>query len=105
MSPTETVIVRSVEKVSPSVAAVTVTAVASALSETLDGLNRRVMSVLSSSVRVTLVLLIVRPVAVPSTLRVSSPSTMVSLVGVRVKVALPLVWPFVMVMSKSATVA
>ena len=85
LSPTLTVTVRSAGNVSPSVAAVTVTVVADALSATLDGLTLSVMSVLSLSVRVTLVPLTVRPVEVPSTLMVSSPSTIVSSVGVRKK--------------------
>ena len=88
--------------------AVTVTAVAPASSATLAGSADRSMTrlpavTLSSSVRVRLVPLTVRAAFVPETVIVSSPSTRVSSVGVRVKGALPLVWPAAMVMSKSVT--
>ena len=62
-----------------------------------------VTAALSSSVIVTLSPWTVRLPDVPSTLRVSSPSKTASLVGVRSKVALPLVFPALMVTSKSVT--
>ena len=103
LSPTDTVTVRSAEKVSPSVAAVTVIVVAPAPSVTLDGLALSVISVLSLSVIVTSVPLTVKPVDVPATPTASLPSMMVSSVIVSVKVPVPLVWPASMVTSKSVT--
>ena len=96
---------RSAAKVSPSVSTVTVTVVSSSSSPTLAGLAVSVSSVLSSSLSVTEVPFTVRPVDVPATLMVSSPSTKVSCVGVRVNVALPVVLPAPMAMSKPATAA
>ena len=86
--------------------AVTVTVVAGSSSATLDGSADRLMAgAPSSSVRVMLVPLTVRPVDVPSTPIVSLPSISVSSVGVRVNVAVPLVSPAVIVMSKALTAA
>ena len=87
-------------------AAVTVTVVADAPSETFAGFTVRLIAgAPSSSVRVTEVPFTVRPVDVPSTLIVSSPSISVSFVGVSVKVALPLPAQAAMVTSKPATAA
>ena len=84
--------------------AVTVTVVAPALSDTLCGFTDRLMAgAPSSSVRVMLVPLTVRVVCVPDTVMVSLPSTRVSCVGVRVKVAVPLLLPLAMVTSKAVT--
>ena len=66
-------------------------------------MTRLVAVTLSSSVRVRLVPLTARPLAVPSTEIVSLPSIRVSSVGVRVKGALPLVWPAAIVTSKLVT--
>ena len=86
--------------------AVTVTVVADALSETLDGFTVRLTAGAgSSSVMVALAPFTVRSVDVPSTLMVSLPSTSVSCFGVRVNVPVPLVSPAVMVTSRSATSA
>ena len=99
--PTVTLTVRAVLKVvSPSVAAVTVTVVPDTPSETLAGFAERVSSVLSSSPRVMPALSTVRPVEDPDTVIVSSPSMILSCVGVRVNVPVALVWPAAMVMSR-----
>ena len=75
-------------------------------SPTLDGFNVRFTAgAVSSSVSVRSAPFTVRPVALPATPIVSSPSTTVSCVGVSVNVAVPLVWPFVMVRSKFDTAA
>ena len=85
--------------------AVTVTVVAGSSSATLDGLAVRLTDGgSSSSAIVTLAPFTVRS-DVPPTLMVSLPSTSVSFVGVRVNVAVPLVWPAAMVMSKAVTAA
>ena len=106
LSPTLTVTVRACANVSPSVEAVTVTVGAVATSSvTVDGLADRVISVVSSSVSVMLVPFTVRPVEVAATVMLSSPSTTVSPVGVRLKVAAPADCPAVIVMSKLATAA
>ena len=111
-SPTVTEITVSVAKVLVlENAAVTVTVVADAPSEMLvwpptpTAAVRFTFGLLSSSVIVTSVPFTVRPVEVPSTLMLSLPSTSVSLVGVRVKVAVSLVFPLVRVTSKLATAA
>ena len=91
--------------------AVTITAVAPAFSATLAGFTERsiaaasrLVAVTSSSTRVTCVPLTGRSLsAVPPTLIVSSPSTSVSSMGVRVKGVLPLVRPALMTTVKSAT--
>ena len=75
------------------------------LSLTLARFADSVMVLLSSSVSETLVLVIVAPVVLPSTVIVSLPSINVSCVGVRVKVPVALVCPAGMVSVKSATVA
>ena len=86
--------------------AVTVTVVAEASSERLDGAaDRLIAGAGSSSVIVTSVPFTVSPVEVPSTLMLSLPSTSVSLVGVSVNVAVPLVSPLPRVRSKPATAA
>ena len=98
--------VRSETNVSPSVSAVTVTEVAASPSFTLDGSRLdSLISVASSSVIVMLVPFTVRSAFVPDTVIVSSPSISVSSVGVRVNVALPLVFPASMVTSKAVTAA
>ena len=103
--PTVTEIVLSAGNVSPSVAAVTVTVVADALSDTLVGFTVSVISELSSSVIVTSVPFTASPVDVPSTLIFSSPSMIRSPVGVSVNVAVPLPAPAAMVTSKPLTAA
>ena len=70
----------------PLVAAVTVTVVAPSPSPTFDGLADRVIAVLSLSSMVTVVLLTDVQSDVPDNVRVSSSSTSLSSVGVRVKV-------------------
>ena len=86
--------------------AVTVTVVAAALSATLDGLTDRLTAGAPSlSVIVTLVPFTVRSVVVPSTPIVSLPSIRVSSVGFSSNVPVPLVRPFVIVMSKPLTAA
>ena len=65
----------------------------------------RSIPAVSSSVSVIVAEATVRPVDVPATVIVSSPSTTESSVGVSVNVAVPLVWPFVTVTSKSDTAA
>ena len=87
-------------------AAVTVTVVPDAPSDTLVGIAVRLISgAPSSSPIVALVPFTVSPVDAPVTLTASSPSTSVSCFGVRVKVSLPLVLPAPMVTSRSATAA
>ena len=87
-------------------AAVTVTCVPDASSLTLDGLSDRfTVGAVSSSVSVRSAPFTVSPVALPDTPTVSSPSTSVSCVGVRVNVAVPLVSPSSIVSSKSVTAA
>ena len=111
LSPTETATVRSVLNVSPSVAAVTVTVMASPPSGTLTGVTSfgargvRVITVVSSSVSVTVSGFTVMPVDVPATVIDSSPSMILSWVGVRLNVPVALVSPCLMVMSKAATAA
>ena len=107
LAPTETVTVWSAayvfvfEKV-----AVTVTVVASAPSVTLDRFTDRFTAgAVSSSVSVRSSPFTVSPVALPPTPMVSPPSTRVSCVGVSVNVPVPLVSPFAIVTSKSATAA
>ena len=86
--------------------AFTVTVVPDAPSETVAGLaDRLTPGTTSSSVMVALVPFTVRPVAVPETLTVSSPSTSVSCFGVRMNVPVPLVLPAAIVTSRSATAA
>ena len=97
--------VRSPGKVSPSVAAFTVTLVAESPSSTLDGLAVSVIAVASSSASVRLVPFTVRSAFVPETVMVSSPSTTVSSVGVSVNVAVPLLLPAAMLTLKPVTAA
>ena len=86
--------------------AVTVTDVADADSATLDVLTERVSAGrASSSVSATVVPVTVVLVLVPETPMVSPPSTVVSWVGVSVKVPVPLVALAAIVMLKSETVA
>ena len=59
----------------------------------------------SLSVMVTLVPFTVSPVDVPDTESASSPSMMLSSVGVRVNVPVPLFLPFLIVTSKAVTAA
>ena len=88
---------------------VAVTSVASSASPTLAGCTDRLTSgAVSSSIRVRLTPstgFTVRSAFVPDTVMVSLTSTKVSLVGVRVKVALPLLLPASMVTSKPVTAA
>ena len=103
VSPTSTVTVLASEKVLPSVAAVTVTVVAPAPSPTLDGFAVRVIAVLSSSVMVTVVLPTEVLGVLPDNVRVSSASTNLSSVGVRVKVPVAELLSFGMVIVKVST--
>ena len=87
-------------------AAVTVTVVPDAPSETLDGFaDRLIFGGPSLSSSLTLVPFTVIPVEEPATERVSLPSTCVSSVGVSVNVAVPLPAPAAMVTLKSVTAA
>ena len=114
--PTATVTVLFAGKVVlPSSVAVTVTVVAPASSSTLSWSPAAVESVSTVSVTpegaVSLSAMVIvspvreRPARVPSTERVSSPSAIVSSVGVRSKVALPEDDPAAISIVKSATVA
>ena len=93
------------------VPAVTVTRVAPALSGSLSGsvsrkgLMSRMILGSSLSSMVTSVAFTVSPVEVPDRVSVSSPSMMLSSVGVRVKVPVALVCPAVILMSKGFTAA
>ena len=90
----------------PSVA-VTVTVVVPSSSSTEVGETVSVIDAgaVSSSVRVISALVTVKPVALPVTSIVSSPSAMVSFVGVSVKVPVPLADSFGIVTVKSETAA
>ena len=86
--------------------AVTVTVVPEAPSDTLAGfVDRLTDGALSSSMIVTVSPVTVRPLDVPDTVAVSSPSTSVSCFGVKMNVPVALVSPAAMVMSRSATAA
>ena len=89
LEPTETVTVRADETALLAVA-VTVTVVADASSFTLDGATVRVTTE-SSSASVSVVPVTVECALVPATPMVSSPSTVVSSVGVSVNVPVPVV--------------
>ena len=87
--------------------AVTVTVVAPAFSATLAGFTPSVNPVeaVSSSVIVSSAVPAVRPAALPLSSTVSSPSAVLSLVGVNGKVAVPLVWLAAIVRVKLPTAA
>ena len=91
----------------PPRVAVTVTVVPEADSNTEIGEVVRVIDAgaVSSSVSVTSALVTVKPVALPVTSIVSSPSAMVSFVGVSVNVPVPLADSFGIVTVKSDTAA
>ena len=89
----------------PPVDAVTVIDVPDAFSSTLDGEMDTEKFGVSSSVSFGVAPWTVRSVEVPATVKVSSPSTRVSAVGVSVNVPVPLVCPAVIVMSKPVTAA
>ena len=104
--PTETVTSVAARSVAlPSSVAVTVTVVPEADSDTEAGDTVNVIAVgaVSSSVRVTCALVTVKSAALPVTSIVSSPSAMVSWVGVRVNVPLPLAVSFGIVTVKFET--
>ena len=82
---------RPAGKLTPPVEAVTVTEVAPASSDTLDGLAESVMSAASLSLIVIVAEVTSSPAALPSSVRDSSLSTMSSSVGVSVKVVSPCV--------------
>ena len=106
--PTETVTVVAVRSVAlPSSVAVTVTVVSEADSDTEagDAVNVIAFGAVSSSVSVTCALVTVKPSAAPSTSIVSSPSAIVSWVGVSVKVPVPLALCAGIVTVKSETSA
>ena len=85
--------------------AVTVTQVSSAASPTLDGLAERVTEAWSSSASFSSVSVTAMLALRPHTVIVSSPSTRVSCVGVKVNVPLPVVSFAAIVIVKSATFA
>ena len=95
----------SAGKAASSSAAVTVTTVAPASSDTDDGLADSVTSVeaVSSSSIVTSAPTTVRPEALPPSDSASLPSARASSTGVSVNVPVPLVAPAAIVTSKSAT--
>ena len=103
VSPTDTVTVRA--SVDAVAVAVTVTDVADAPSLTLDGAADSVIGRGSSSVRVMFVPVTSISVPLPARPIVSSPSQVVSCVGVSVNVPVPVFAPLAMLMSKSATAA
>ena len=106
LSPTVTETVRLPENVLLSVTvAVTVTVAAPPFSAALDGAALRSIPAVSSSVSVIVADSTVRPVEAPLTEIVSSSSTIESSVGVSVNVAVPLVSPAAMSMSKPVTAA
>ena len=93
LEPTATVTVRA-EVIADVAVAVTVTVVAEAPSPTLDGLADSVTGGLTSSstiVTVVPVTVVVRAQPAPARTTVSSPSFVVSCLGVRVKVPVPVV--------------
>ena len=103
--PTFTATVRA-EVIADAAVAVTVTVVADALSLTLAGLTDSVTAgLMSSSARVTVAPVTVVFRLVPATPMVSFPSLVVSCVGVRVKVPVPLVAFAAILMSKFDTAA
>ena len=87
----------------PPVVIVTVTEVAPAPSETFVGLTVRVEESTSLSSTCPLAGDTVVPVALPLTVKVSVGSRKLSRLAVVVNVAVPLVWPLLMVMSKPVT--
>ena len=101
--PTSSENVTSLVEVTPPVEAVTVTVVAPAPSDTLDGLVDRLSRTLSLSVSFAVVPFTVMPVALPVAVSVSSPSSTLSSMGDTVTVALPLLSPSLIVMVKSET--
>ena len=106
--PTDTVTSVAVFSVTlPSRVAVTVTVVPEADSDTEAGDTDSVIAVgaVSSSVSVTSALFTVKPVAVPVTSIVSSPSARLSFAGVSVKVPVPLAVSFGIVTVKLETAA
>ncbi len=105
LSPTFTDTVRAVV-IADAAVAVTVTEVAEALSLTFEGLTESVTAGLtSSSASVTVVPVTVVFRLVPATPMVSFPSLVLSWVGFRVKVPVPLVELAAMVTSKFDTAA
>ena len=105
LPPTDTVTVRA-EVIAEAAVAVTVTCFPAAPSLTLDGFTDSVIAgCWSSSVSVTVVPVTTESVLVPATPMVSSPSTVVSWVGVSVNVPVPLVAFAAIVTSKSDTAA
>ena len=106
LAPTVTETVRAAAKVlSFETVAVTVTCFAPPSSDTVARLALRSIPAVSSSVSVIVAELTVRPVEVPATVIVSSPSTLESSVGVSVNVAVPLVSPAAISTSKPVTAA
>ena len=89
--------------VTPPVVTVTVMVVAPALSATVFGVTVRVGEVLSLSFTYPPAGVTVTPVEVPLAVSVSGGSRRESRLAVVVNLALPLVWPLLMVMVKSLT--
>ena len=100
-APADSVTAVATVRTAASSVPVTVSSVAPAFSATVSGVTESVTIVegLSSSLMVTVAGLTVRapPVAAPPTLTVSSGSSTRSFTGVRVRVAVPLVWAAAMV--------